>query len=172
MVRRLLSLGSPRLGAYAVPMPFAPMSRLKPKHIALISELFRFGVVGTLGFIVDTATLYVALGLGAGLYLGRILSYLTAATTTWAVNRAWTFRHADKADKGRQWAMFLLVNLSGFAVNYGTYSILVSNWALAAAYPVLGVAAGSIAGLGGNFLLSRRFVFKPPSKSVNFSETM
>jgi putative flippase GtrA len=32
---------------------------------------------------------------------------------------------------------------------------------LAAAHPVLGVAAGSIAGMFINFVVSRRFVFRP-----------
>ena len=133
-----------------------------PRRLALVGELLRFGVVGTLGFLIDTAVLYAALSLGAGLYLGRILSYVAAASANWALNRAWTFREADRGHRGRQWTMFLLVNLLGFAINYGTYLLLVTFWPLAVRYPVLAVAAGAIAGLGGNFLLSRRFVFRRP----------
>ena len=51
------------------------------------------------------------------------------------------------------------MNLVGFALNYGTYALLLSNMPLVAAHPVLGVAAGALAGMGGNFALSRRFVF-------------
>ena len=141
-------------------MPFSS-PRLPARHAALIGEMFRFGVVGTLGFIIDTATLYVAMSLGAGLYLGRVLSYLTAASVNWALNRAWTFRQAGQTGRRKQWALFLVVNLLGFAINYGTYTLLVSNWPLAAQNPVLGVAAGSLAGMAGNFLLSRRLVFRP-----------
>jgi putative flippase GtrA len=136
------------------------ISRLGPGRLALLGELLRFSVVGTLGFLIDTATLYAALSLGAGLYLGRALSYLTAASANWALNRAWTFRQADRRRRGRQWVMFLLVNLLGFAINYGTYLLLVTSLPLVAVHPVIGVAAGSLAGLGGNFLLSRRFVFQ------------
>ncbi|WP_233553093.1 GtrA family protein [Teichococcus wenyumeiae] len=125
-----------------------------------MGELLRFGVVGTLGFLIDTAMLYAALSLGAGLYLGRVLSYVTAASANWALNRAWTFRQADRSHRGRQWTMFLLVNLLGFVINYGTYLLLITLWPVAARYPVLAVAAGAVAGLGGNFLLSRRFVFQ------------
>ena len=132
---------------------------LSPGHVALLGQLLRFGVVGTIGFLVDTAVLYAALQLGAGLYLGRVLSYVAAASGNWALNRAWTFR-ATGAPAARQWALFLLVNLAGFAVNYGTYALLVGTLPLAAAHPVLGVAAGSLAGMTGNFLLSRRFVFR------------
>ena len=100
------------------------------------------------------------MALGAGPYGGRVLSYIAAATATWALNRAWTFRHRAKgASATRQWLLFLAVNLVGFAINYGTYAALIANLPLAQAHPALGVAAGSIAGLAGNFLLSRRLVF-------------
>jgi putative flippase GtrA len=123
-------------------------------------QFLRFGVVGTVGFIVDTAVLYAGLALGLGLYSGRALSYLAAATTTWALNRAWTFRDAGPArPPARQWALFLLVNLVGFAFNYGTYAVLIAFVPAVAAAPVIGVAAGALAGMAGNFILSRRFVF-------------
>jgi putative flippase GtrA len=134
---------------------------LTPGHQRVVIEFLRFGVVGTAGFIVDTAGLYGALALGAGLYAGRVASYIAAATTTWALNRIWTFRSADQQGAlGRQWALFLLVNLVGFAVNYGTYALLVGQVPFVAAHPILGVAAGSLAGMGGNFILSRRYVFR------------
>jgi putative flippase GtrA len=53
----------------------------------------------------------------------------------------------------------------GGLVNYATYAILVTWVPMAAAHPVLGVAAGSIAGLTVNFLLSRRVVFKSTTSS-------
>ena len=122
-------------------------------------QFLRFGVVGTVGFLVDTAVLYAGLALGLGLYGGRAVSYLAAATTTWALNRAWTFRGQGQAPVIRQWALFVAINLVGFAFNYGTYAALIATVAFVAQYPVIGVAAGSLAGMLGNFLLSRRFVF-------------
>lgn len=137
----------------------ALIARLGPERRAGVMQFLRFGVVGTAGFVVDTAVLYAGLALGLGLYSGRAISYLAAATTTWALNRAWTFRTASHVPMARQWALFLLVNLIGFACNYGTYALLVAGVPLVAAHPVLGVAAGALAGMVGNFWLSRRFVF-------------
>jgi len=137
--------------------------RVPAHHQALAGEFLRFGTVGTLGFVVDTAVLYAALGLGAGFYGGRVLSYFAAASTTWALNRAWTFRGRSGpagVPAGRQWGTFLLVNLAGFVVNYGVYALLIGQVPAVAAYPVLGVAAGALAGMTGNFLLSRHFVFR------------
>lgn len=133
---------------------------LGAERAAVAQEFLRFGVVGGIGFVVDTAVLYGMLALGAGLYLGRAVSYLAAATTTWALNRAWTFRGRGGGPVHRQWALFLVVNLGGFVLNYGTYAALVTFVPFVAAHPVLGVAAGSIAGMFSNFVLSRRLVFR------------
>lgn len=134
-----------------------------PAAQALGGELLRFGTVGIVGFLVDAAVLTAGIALGTGPWLGRVLSYLAAATTTFGLNRAWTFRSAarpaGRRGAARQWGLFLLVNLVGFACNYGTYAALLAGIPLVAAQPILGVAAGSLAGLLGNFLLARRFVF-------------
>jgi len=136
------------------------LERLGPHRLRLAAEFLRFGVVGTIGFLADTAVLYGAMALGAGPYSGRVLSYIAAASVTWALNRAWTFRHrAGGAPAHRQWALFLAVNLVGFACNYGTYAALLATLPVVAAHPVIGVAAGALAGMIGNFVLSRRVVF-------------
>lgn len=132
---------------------------LGPERSRTALQFGRFGVVGTIGFVVDTAVLYAGLALGLGLYWGRAVSYVAAATTTWGLNRAWTFRGQGGGPAARQWALFLLVNLIGFACNYGTYAALVGSISFVASHPILGVAAGSLAGMIGNFLLSRRYVF-------------
>ncbi len=123
-------------------------------------ELFRFALIGAAGFGVDTAALYAALGLGLGLYTGRIVSYLVAATFTWAMNRRYTFTRAVPSDPFEQWLKFLAANAVGALVNYGTYAALVTFVAGVRDWPVLGVAAGSIAGLGFNFTVSRGWVFR------------
>ncbi|MFM7416611.1 MAG: GtrA family protein [Alphaproteobacteria bacterium] len=140
------------------------LSRIKgmigQARFGVLMEFLRFGVVGTIGFVVDTAVLYAGLALGLGLYGGRAVSYLVAATTTWALNRLWTFRGRGDGPVHQQWALFLLVNLVGFAMNYGTYAALIAFVPLVAAHPVLGVAAGAIAGMFGNFVLTRQLVFR------------
>lgn len=132
----------------------------------MLSQLFRFGVVGVAGFLVDAGVLTVAIAAGLGPWIGRIVSYLAAASTTFALNRAWTFRgRAAAGGIGTQWARFVTLNLGGFALNYATYAALIATVPLVAAHPVLGVAAGSVVGMGANFFLSRHFVFRAPPSS-------
>ena len=122
-------------------------------------QFLRFGVVGTIGFVVDASVLTVVLATtGLGFYWGRVASFLVAATTTWALNRRFTFQDRS-ARRVRQWGRFVAVNVGGGLVNYATYSALVAASATFRSWPVLAVAAGSLAGMFVNFAASKRFVF-------------
>jgi putative flippase GtrA len=126
-------------------------------------QFVRFAAVGTAAFVVDTTVLYGALAAGLGLYSGRLVSYLVAATFTWYGNRRLTFfelRAHGRRGAATEWIRFLAANAVGGAVNYATYAALVSQWATAHALPVIGVAAGAIAGLSVNFTLSKWLVFR------------
>lgn len=126
----------------------------------MIRQFLRFGMVGVGGLFVDTAILYAALACGSGFYLGRLISYLGAATFTWVMNRRFTFREHADPNRLREWARFLAANAVGGVLNYCTYALLIGASGTVRALPVLGVAAGSIAGLAVNFILSRQMVFK------------
>ncbi|UTP40967.1 GtrA family protein [Phenylobacterium sp. LH3H17] len=129
----------------------------------------RFAVIGTFGLFVDMAALAVAVNLlDLNLYWGRVVSYLTAATFTWACNRTFTFVRAGSGGVFRQWLTFLAVNTMGGAINFTTYVMVVRRLGpmlpleptLAWVIPYLGVALGSISGLCVNFLASKRLVFR------------
>ncbi len=125
----------------------------------VVAQFLRFGTVGAFGFLVDTAVVY-ALRVPLGLYGAGVAAYFAAASANWALNRRWTFRGQGGGPAHRQWARFLLVNLAGFVLNRGMYAALVTAIPLCADQPVLAVAAGSLAGMGVNFSLSRRIVFR------------
>jgi putative flippase GtrA len=119
----------------------------------------KFGVVGVLGFLVDTSVVY-ALRYRLGLYGAGLVAFLVAVTANWVMNRLWTFRGQGSLKLHQEWARYVLANLGGFVLNRGTYAILVTFVAICAEQPVLAVAGGSIAGMGVNFVLSRRVVFR------------
>jgi putative flippase GtrA len=130
--------------------------------LPLRRRFIRFSLIGIIGFVVDASTLSLCLwALQLGPYEGRLVSYLVAATTTWLFNRRFTFADAAHDRAPVQWSRFLAVNAIGGAVNYGTYAGLIATADLVANQPVLGVAAGSFAGLILNFTGSRLFVFRP-----------
>ncbi len=121
-------------------------------------QFIRFAAIGTLGFAVSTAVVYGLRALRCDLYTAYAIAFFVAATSTWWLNRRFTF-----ADRGGsivlQWARFVAANGVGGAINYATYAGLVFAFDIVRLHPVLGTAAGSIAGLAVNFLASRRYVF-------------
>jgi putative flippase GtrA len=125
------------------------------------SQFLRFTLIGAVGFLVDAGALYLAMAwLGAGHYSGRVVSYAVAASSTWALNRRFTF-HAQRSKNWlAEWARFFTTNAAGGIANYVVYATLVASWPLVREWPILGVAAGSIAGLIINFNLGRRVVFR------------
>lgn len=138
-------------------------------NISLARQISWFAIAGTLGFVVDVCLLYATAGL-FGWYGGRVFSFLGAATTTWVINRRWTFRstHSSIAYPAsteplfKEYLKYLSSMLGGAAFNYGTF-VLVMHYASSNAIPnapILGVMAGSIAGLFANFLAARYWVFR------------
>ena len=123
-------------------------------------QFLSFAAIGAAAFLVDAGVLYFGLhALGLGFYAGRLLSWTSAATFTWYLNRRLTFRTAARERPWRQWGRFLIANSVGGLVNYGVYAALVATVPWVREWPVAGVAAGSLAGLGVNFIASRRLVF-------------
>lgn len=125
-----------------------------------VSESFiRFGIVGTLGFVWDTGTVYL-LRPFVNLYVAGTVSFIVAATLNWILNRLWTFGHLEHGKAHLQWLKFLAANAIGFVANRGTFFFLVAFSPLVVAHPVIGIAAGSAAGLVFNYFLSKMFVFR------------
>ena len=140
-------------------LPGPVRRRVRPAHVRLVAQFAQFGTVGVIGFLVDTAVLYATVA-WAGLYLGGALAYAVAVTTTWWLNRVWTFRGRGSGAAHRQWMTFVVANVPGLCLNLGTYFALVTFVPLCAARPVLAIAAGAVAGMFANFAMARTVVFR------------
>lgn len=134
-------------------------------------QILRFGIVGAIGFLVDAGLLHAMLKLGLGYYGGRVVSFLAAATTTWILNRSFTFRresslaaHPALTHPAGEWLAYLGLMVIGGVVNYGTYALSVAFSDPVRRYPALGVALGSIIGMAINFWTSKTMVFERKAK--------
>ena len=124
-------------------------------------EFALFCVAGAIGFVVDAAIVQALVrGLGFDPYASRVASFLCAMTATWIFNRRYTFAHAAGESLLHEWLRYAFAMLGGFVVNYGTYALLVWQFPLVREWPVIGVAAGSVAGLAVNYASSRFWVFR------------
>jgi len=159
MFRCRVKVAGPLRVRYAPPVQTVLHRHATPARLRLLVQFLKFGVVGVLGFVVDTSVVY-ALRFRIGLLGAGLAAFVVAATANWVMNRLWTFRGQGSAPLHVEWARYMMANLGGFVLNRGTYALLVTFVAVCADQPVLAVAAGSIAGMGVNFVLSRKMVFR------------
>ena len=122
-------------------------------------EFLTFAAVGIVGLGVDVGVLYLAAPV-FGWYAARVLSFLAAASATWALNRRYTFAaRSSNTSIWREYLGYLVTMLGGAVVNYAVY-VATLHWIDGRWAPALGVALGSCAGLTLNFLSARQLVFK------------
>ncbi len=130
-----------------------------------MNQLVRFCVVGVIGFIIDASILqFLVVGTHANPYLARLFSFFIAAICTWGMNRRFTFDVSYKATH-QEWLSYVAFMMIGFLVNYSAFAFSIKFLPLADARPWIGVAIGSIAGLGVNFLTSRLLFTRSVVKS-------
>ncbi|MDZ5647252.1 GtrA family protein [Nitrospirillum sp. BR 11828] len=139
-----------------------------PKQVK--AEVMSFALIGVAGLLVDMGALWVAMNpLGLDKHSAGFFSYFVAATFTWWMNRRFTFTGASRRRALHQWAKFLAANAVGGVVNLSVYNLIVwldapafavalLPW-LPALWPYGAKGAGSLAGMGFNFVLSKMLVF-------------
>jgi putative flippase GtrA len=120
--------------------------------------LVRFGLVGVLGFVVDTGVVDGMRFVHGNLYLDQAIAYLIAATVTWWLNRRFTFK-TKATPSWREWGKYLLANLSGGIANYLVFVFATMFSRFIYHHAIIAIALGSLAGLVFNFIFSSLFVF-------------
>src|ERR1700723_2275120 len=98
-------------------MPNTAINEKTSAALGVARQMLWFSAIGVLGFVVDAGVLYVALYWGLGLYGGRAVSYLSAVSATWLLNRRYTFRRTSDGNKLHQWARFVVSQLAGASLN-------------------------------------------------------
>jgi putative flippase GtrA len=129
-------------------------------------RFLKFSGIGVAAFLIDVIVFQGVLSLStASLYLARLISFVVATTAAWLLNRTFTFRDATGTRPLLQWARFFGANLVGGSVNYAVFVLAIAMVPLAAAFPVLALAAGSVSGVAFNFTAYQRYVFRADTAS-------
>lgn len=128
--------------------------------MVFLRELLRFGVVGTIGFLIDGGLLWGLISYGINPYLARIFSFPLAVVATWWMNRLWTFKDAAKSNLRRQINRYFGVQIAGALTNFIVYLMILSIIEPTTLNALAAFALGSIAGLAVNFAGSRKYVFQ------------
>lgn len=123
-------------------------------------EVLRFAWVGAIGFLVDATVLTQLIkGYGWDLYSARLISFGSAVSVTWYLNRRWTFIGHATANRKTEYTRYFAVQTIGALLNFGIYAACVAVNQTLADYPVVPLAVGATVAMVFNFLASKRFVF-------------
>jgi putative flippase GtrA len=129
----------------------------------LVHEMAKFGVVGAINTVVHFGLFNLLhLRYGWGPLTSNGIAIAVAATSSYYMNRHWTFRHRARTGAGREYSLFFLLNGVGWIISQACVAIttyvldltgaVASNGAL-----VVGVALG----MGFRFATYKRWVFLP-----------
>ena len=130
---------------------------------SLGKEAARFALVGTGAFLLDSSVLALLVhAAGWDALLARLVSISVAMVCAWLVHRNWTFSTGRLRSPLRQTALYGATQFIGLSINYAIFTALVLAGSVWRAYPVLAVAAGSVAAMGVTYLLSKMVAFAPP----------
>lgn len=142
-----------------VPVIGPRMTRKLAKHFV------KFGIVGTMGLVVDYILLITLheltpwpfdLGVTWPLWAANSVSFTAAVTHNYVLNRLWTFRGQRHRRKRVQYTQFLLVGGVGYTINQ---AILLGLVALGIWY-ILSKAVATLVVLMWNFTVNKLWTFK------------
>ncbi|MDP9435706.1 MAG: GtrA family protein [Actinomycetota bacterium] len=148
------------------------LGRLRRKYDVVAREAAKFGAVGAVNTVLDFAVLnLLVFGVGLAPLRSKVLSTVVAATSSYLMNRHWTFRHRDRQDVRREYVLFFLLNAVGLAIALVVLGVvrygLDQDSALALnAANVVGLGLGTVF----RFWSYRRFVWTRPNDVAGAAE--
>ena len=117
-----------------------------------------YTTVGIVGFIVDAGTLSALVHVWEWPhYTARALSFASAVTLTWVLNRRWVFTRTD--DATREYGAYFSVQGVGACINLGTYALVILAVPSLARVPVLPLLVGAALGFAFNYYWTVRWVY-------------
>jgi putative flippase GtrA len=135
--------------------------------VRLRREVALFAVGGVAGLVVDAGTVQALVAWGGwNPYLARVLSFLFAASVTWAWNRRHTFAHRTSGrSPAAEWLHWMALMGLGAGINYAIYAALLLAFEPLRRWPALAAAAGSAVAALVNFSTARGVLFRSPKRA-------
>lgn len=132
-----------------------------PARIGLVTQLFRFVIVGGLAAVVDYGTYQMLLHLGLNhsfwVSVAKGCSFILGTTTAYLLNKRWTFNVQGSATS---LAQFVLLYVTTFFVNVGMNALSLHvlpefAWKVSVAWVIAQGSATTI-----NFLVLRLVIWR------------
>ena len=120
-----------------------------------IAQFIRFGVVGSLGTVVNLIIFEGVRWAGIHYLPAASVSFLGVATGNYLLNSRWTFQKSRASAK--DWILYVGINLIGLGANLAVLSCFTELWHWPVSLAQLaGIGAGTIL----NFAFSKALVFR------------
>ena len=102
----------------------------------LVRELSKFATVGGVAFLVDFALFnYLTSVRGVEELTAKTISTVIAATVAFVGNRFWTWRHRERSNPAREYALFFFFNAVGLGIAVACLAI--SRYGLGSIWPAV-----------------------------------
>lgn len=136
----------------------------------LLAELGKFGIVGSVAFVVDTVVYALLLSGGMETLTAKTLTTAVSATVAFLGNRFWTWRLRERSGLAREYGLYFFFNVVGLAIGLAVLGL--SHYGLGALWPgifhstladlIAANVVGTFFGTLFRFWSYRRFVFLVP----------
>jgi putative flippase GtrA len=138
-------------------------TKLYQRFQVLVHEVAKFGVVGAINTVVHFGlSNLLHLHLDWGPLTSNGIAIAVAATSSYFMNRHWTFRHRARSGAGREYSLFFLLNGVGWVISQACVGV--TTYGLGLTGPLAYNAAqvvGVVLGMGFRFATYKRWVFLP-----------
>ena len=141
---------------------------------AIAHELAKFGIVGAFNYVLDVAVFNVLITgpLESRPITAKTISTVLAATSSYFMNRHWTWKHRARSGVGREYGLFIVLSGVGLAITlaclgFGEYVLHQHSWL---ARNVWGNVVGVGFGMIWRFWSFKRWVFLPEEPEPSADE--
>ena len=126
-------------------------------------QFIQFCIAGGIAFLIDSGVTHLLIHqFGIEPFRARIPAIVVAVLFTWLYNRYISFRHRRSRNRLAEFGRYVVGNAFGLAANYGAYALVIATVAFTREWPIIAVAAGSVAGFLINYVSAHHFVFRGP----------
>jgi putative flippase GtrA len=131
-----------------------------------VKRILTFGFVGLAGAVVHMVAFEIVRRLGGtGHSTAWLLSFFVAASSTWAMNRAFTFADRRGARQSSEWAAYVLVAGAGALAHFAVFWLAVHFVGFFIRNPAMGIIPGSLASFVVTYFGASRLVFVSPKNT-------
>ncbi|HEU5033720.1 MAG TPA: GtrA family protein [Mycobacteriales bacterium] len=145
-------------------------TRLSATVRAAINEVAKFGTVGAVNYVVDVGlfNLLLAEGLHHKPLSAKAISTAVSATSSYFMNRHWTWRDRQRSGFAREYGMFIALSVIALLITlgclaFGEYVLHEHSWL---ARNIWGNIVGVGTAMVWRFWSFKRWVFRAPTREA------